>query len=364
MHGVTGQWNASLSINGQDFPINPTTVPNLMWHENVHQYLPTLNLTIADVTGDFATAAAAGDGVPIDLILGDGATNQSSATFNIQGAPKITPGNGYNLLHINAVLDKMSYLRGIIQGFHNGTSASVISSIAAQHGLQAEVDQTADSQVWLPNNKTIASFLRGVTNHGFVNEGSCMVTAVMSTGKLLYKNVMQAADSNVHFGQDGFNILDWNSTSKGMITNNVRGYGSTTVGYKQDGTLLELGKITFDLFSNFLSAAGVNIDSIGGLGTRIEPMVRPSGNTHDKYIEAAHQNQRQRALFSADLNILTDHVTPMDLLTKASAIPVNMLGSVPNDVVAGTYLVTSRTRSLLRNKYVEKIVLTGQSLSG
>lgn len=363
MYGVNGQWSAYLKIGGVEYAINPVSVPKLDWFENVHQNLPSLNLTLADKTNKFASIATAGDGVPIELTLGDGANNESSATFNIQGQPNIVQGNGYNYIHINAVLDKVSYLRSMITGLHEGTSASVLSAIASQHGLQADVDSTSDSQVWLPNNKTIASFVRSVADHGWTGEGGCLIPAVTSAGVFLYKNIMQAADSNKVFGQGYLPIMDWSAQSKAHVANHVRGYGSTTVGFDVTGAVSELGKITFSLFSNFLSASKVNMDSIGNLGAKIDAAVRPSGNTHENYQKALHQNRRIRSLFSSDINILVGMATEFDLLKKATVIPTDQLTSSPNTTVSGKYLLTARTRSLVRNKYVEKLVLTGQSLS-
>ncbi|QXV74129.1 hypothetical protein [Rhizobium phage RHEph12] len=53
MQGVKNQWNMALTIGGKDFKADPSTVRQCLWFENIHQHLPTLNLELIDVNGDF-----------------------------------------------------------------------------------------------------------------------------------------------------------------------------------------------------------------------------------------------------------------------------------------------------------------------
>lgn len=367
MQGVKGQWNMALNIGGKDFKADPTTVRQCLWFENIHQHLPTLNLELIDVTGDFSTIVAAGDGVPIDITLGDGdKAGENSASFNIMGAPSISHGQGYNLIKLNAVLNNVPFLRKVVTGLYEGPSNQVLQKVAGEVGLQFEGDSTGDAMVWLPNNKTLAGFVRSVANHGWVGAGSCMMLGVTSASKLLYKNVMQPAKSNETFGylaDSHVQIVDWDATSNGLLMNNNRGYGSTSVGYGMDGVLKELNKITFNLFSSFLSISTKNLDSIGPIGGRLDNLIRPAGNTHEKYYDARHQNQRIRSTFSNDLNMLIDQVSYTQLLSEALAIPIDFSKVSPNQSLTGPYILTARTRCLTRSKYCERLVGTSQGQS-
>lgn len=361
MFGVSGQWNAALAIGGKDYVINPTTVQELNWFETIHQNLPTLSLSLMDTDGTFATIAGAGDGVPIDLTLGDGGySGETTSKFNIIGQPQLSHGSGYTLIKINAVLDALPYMRKIVAGHYKGSSSSVIGQIASQNGLTFDGDVTADEMTWLPNNKTLASFVRHVANHGWVGVGSCMIAAVTSDKKLVYRNIAQPQNSGEHFGvNDGdTQMVDWSASSNSMVTNNNRGYGSTSFGFDEAGLVKELTKITFNMFSNFLPVSTANINSLGELGGRLDNLIRSAGNTHAKYDDAAHQNKRMRAIYSSDLNVVTAQVSKTELLKEVTASPIDFTTLQPNVSLAGPYIVTARTRSLLRSKYVERVTLT------
>ncbi|QXV74128.1 hypothetical protein [Rhizobium phage RHEph12] len=200
--------------------------------------------------------------MPVDITLGDGdRAGENSASFNIMGAPSITHGQGYNVIKLNAVLNNVPFLRRVVTGLYEGPSNQVLQKIAGEVGLKFQGDPTGDAMVWLPNNKTLAGFVRSVVNHGWVGAGSCMMVAVNSASEMLYRNVMQPQSSNETFGylEDGHvQIVDWDATSSGLMMNNNRGYGSTSVGYGMDGVLKELNKITFNLFSSFLSISTKN----------------------------------------------------------------------------------------------------------
>lgn len=366
MFGVKNQWNMDLSIGGKSFPSNTTTVRTCLWFENIHQNLPSLSLELVDESGDFSTIASAGDGVPIDITLGDGGkSGETSANFVILGAPQISRGQGTNLIKINAVLDHVNYLRSIVSGLYEGTSGAVLQKIAGSVGLTYKGDSSSDAQVWLPNNKTLSSFVRSVAMHGWAGAGSCFIPAVTSARELVYRNIMQPTSEGEIFGyEDGHVIiLDWDATSNAMVTNNNGGYGSTSVGFDPTGTLTELNKITFNLFSSVLGVSSKNIEAIGQLGGRIDGIIRSAGNTHENYEQAKHQNARIRSTFSADMNMLIADVSRTTLLSQLTAIPLDYSRRQPNQSLSGPYILTSRTRCLTRSKYAERLVATSQGAS-
>lgn len=365
MYGVSGQWNASMSIGGKPYPINPTNVKKLDWFESIHQNLPSINMQFIDIDGSFTSIAAAGDGVPIDITLGDGDKyGQTSAIFNILGQPEFTHGSGYTLIKVNAVLNALPYMRSIATGLMEGTSSTVLSQLAAKSGLKFLGDPTADAMVWLPSNKTIASFVREVASRGWVGPGSCMVPAVTDQNQLIYRNIMIPKGGGESFGLGcPIDIIDWAATSNAMLTNNNRGYGSTSAGFDITGEVQRLNKITFNMFSGFLSMAQSSVDSLGELGGRIDNLIRSAGNTHLNYEAAQHQNARLRDTFSTDLNISTDRASRSKLLDTVTAIPQDFTKKEPNRVVTGQYILTARTKQLSATGYAERLTLTSQGLS-
>ena len=310
MYGVKNQWNASLAIGGKFYPVNPTTVPSLVWFENIHQHLPSLKLSLIDRDGTFGSIASSGDGVPIDITLGDGGVSgEVSSRFNIQGQPQITHGGGHNILHINAVLDAVPFLRKVASGLFEGSSTDTLAKVAGQAGLGFSGISTADSQIWLPNNKTLAGFVRSVAQHGWIGAGHAVVPAVTDQFKLIYRDITNPISSGEIFSSSPdsgtIQILDWEASSVAAQANHNRGYGSTSSYFGADGIFKEFNKIAMTLFNNFLGASSININAIGELGGRLDNMIRPAGNTHEKYEEALHENRRIRSLYASDLKVLS-----------------------------------------------------------
>lgn len=369
MYGVKNQWNASLSIGGKFYPINPSTVPTIQWFENIHQHLPSLNLVLMDKDGTFGSIASTGDGVPIEITLGDGGrSGETSSRFNIQGQPQITHGRGYNLLHINAVLDAVPFLRRVVSGLYEGSSSATLAKVAGQVGLGFSGVSTSDSQVWLPNNKTLAGFVRSVAQHGWIGQGRAVVPAVTDQFKLIYRDITNPLSSGETFasregGRGVHTILDWEASSLAAQANHNRGYGSTSSFFGADGIFKEFNKVAMTLFNNFLGASSINIDAIGQLGGRLDNMIRPAGNTHEKYEEALHENRRVRSLYASDLKVVTCTASRSELLSKVAASPHNWGSGQSNQSLSGEYILTSRTRSIVRSKYVEMNVLTTSGMA-
>lgn len=368
--GVDNLWECSLSIGGKDYPATSTNLVEYMWFESVHQALPSLNLTFKDYTGEYASIAAAGDGVIIDTTVGDGKTGSTTGKFNIQGPPKISPGNGCYLVKVNAVADAIEYNRKIPSGLYEGTSQSVISRLASEVGLTPIAETaTNDSQVWLPNNNTVFNFVKSIAAHAYVGDSSAMVVGVTDQKQLVYGDANQLikSTSGLTFGykpEEGeIPIQDWEATSNGVVSNNFKAYGATTNFWSAEGILQELNKVSATLFGGTFGFSLGNASRLGDLGARIDTKPRPAGNTHDKYNEAEHINSRTRAMWNIDLNLVTYHWTNMRLLQSAYCHPQSHGLPGAAEMVTGTLLLTARTKCLFNSKYVERLTFTTNGAS-
>lgn len=365
-YGVEGLWNCALAIGGQEYPATTTNIVELLWFESVHQSLPSLNLTIKDWDESFAKIASVGDGVKIDITLGDGKGGETSATFNIQGPPQITPGNGYNTVKMNAVLDAIEYNRKIPQGLYEGTSNDAISKLAGEAGLTPVTPtSTNDSQVWLPNNNSIVNFVKSIAQHAYAGDSSAMTVGVTDQRQLIFgdANDLINQSTGVTLGYDESQghiiIQDWNGTSSGMVANNFKSYGATTAFWTPEGILSELNKVTATLFgTNLFSFSSQNSDRIGDMGTRVDMQPRPAGNTHDKYNEAAHINTRTRSMWNVDFNCTTYQYTGIQLLSGVDVAPYRYGLPGQSEIFTGRMLLTAKTKALFNSKYVERLTLT------
>jgi hypothetical protein len=368
-NSVKDQWELGFTIGGKEYPSpSPDNVIELLWFESVHQSLPSLNMTFKDETGEFVELVSAGDGTIVEVSLGDGRGQLTTASFNIQGSPQIDHGRGYYSIKINAVLDAVAYNRSIPTGLYEGSSADVIGRLASEHGLNAKTaGSTSDSQVWLPTLKTAAQWVKDIANRGYAGANSVMVSAVTDQKELVYGDVNKLMSTgSVVFGvNDGQVIInDWSATSNGMIGNNHKAYGATSGSNNEEGVFSELGKIATTLFGkSSFSFSSKNASATGTLGGRADNTPRPAGNTHKKYQDAAHQNSRGRATFNIDLNILTHMVSNANLLEGCEVNPINWAtsnhGTPPIlQCYQGRYLVTSKTKTLMGAKYCERLTLT------
>jgi hypothetical protein len=368
INGVAGQWSLGLSLGGLDYPASITNVPKFEVYETIHQSLPSLNLEIKDYTGDYIKSTASGDGTLVEAVYGDG-VNNNSATFMIQGNPSVRHEKGCSILSINAVLNHVNYLRRTALGSFKGSSSSVISKIASNVGLTPVTTSSADSQQWLPNNKSFADFAKSIKEHGWASESSLMMLAVSTQGELIYGNAEDLAKQDiVKFGVDEKNsiiIEDWSGTSNGLLSGASRGYAATTVTYDQKGVVQEFNAAKSSALGNILSF-GSSVGTLleGAVGGLVLVRPRSSGNTHENYIKAEHQNARQRALYNIDLNLLVNKVSGAKLLRGAYAEPPNYGAPEISKVYTGNYLVTAKTTTFQSQQYCERITLTTNSVGG
>jgi len=364
MYGIKDQWECSLSIGGKEYPAVPGNIVELNWFESIHQGLPSLNLTIRDLTEEFAKIASAGDGVKIEITLGDGREGSTSGVFNIQGPPQVMAGNGTTHVKSNAVLDTIEYNRKIAQGLYEGSSSEVISKLAQENGLTPIVaTQTNDSQVWLPNNNSIRNFVWNIANHAYAGDQSAMVFGVSDQKELIYGDANQLIRSGEKIlGYDEslghLVVQEWEGSSSGMIANNFKSYGATTSFWSAEGVLTELNKISANLFGTSFSFSQSNAQRIGDMGTRLDAQPRPAGNTHDKYNEAAHINSRTKAMWNIDVNALIYRHSGIRLLEGVDLKLLKHGETKPSEIYTGRALLTAKTKSLAASKYVERLTLT------
>lgn len=364
-YGVEGLWDCELSIGGKEYPATTTNINELLWFESIHQSLPSLNLTFKDWTGEYAKLAAAGDGVKINITLGDGKGGKTAAVFNIQGPPQVMAGNGTYMVKVNAVLDAIEYNRKMPSGLYEGTSSDAIKKLASEAGLTPEtVGNTNDSQTWLPNNKTIVNFIHSIASHAYAGDASAMIFGVTDQKKLIYgdANELIKQDSGIKFGYDPLQghiiIQDWNGTSSGMVANNFKSYGATTAFWSPEGILQEFNKITATLFGGMFSFSNDNAQRTGDLGARLDTKPRPANNTHEKYNEAEHINSRTKAMWNIDLNMIVYQWTGLELLKAAEVVPPSHGEPGVADMFTGKLMLTAKTKALMNSKYIERLTLT------
>lgn len=363
MQGVEGQWNASVVVNGKEIPLHPKSLQEFLIFNTIHQSLPSLRCTFKDDVAAFLSGLGLTDSMPIDVIIGDGGTGQVGALrFTMLGDAKITGSHSAEQVTFNAVLDKLPWMRQIVSGAVKGTSGDAIQRVASMAGLKTEIHSTNDAMTWLPNNKPLVAYARSVMERGWASAQSCMMMSVSDSGLLRYFDIDRVGQSSGGkvFGEGGHPVLSYEIDSKADLYNNTTGFGATSINLTPEGIFKELTKIDVRMLSSNLSAGARNIASIGAAGGRILNRALDVGNVHKMFNEALHQNQRQRSLYSYDVNILTDKLSGVELQDLVQLNLVMHGTGVPYVGQTGSYIVTAYTRLLAGNRYFEKLTLTSQ----
>lgn len=368
--GVHGQWFLDISIAGTPLVADPSLFSKLEIINNIHQHLPSIYFSYRDPTGDNSEMFKFKDGDAINVSLGTpGVHIYEGMSFAQLGSPRGDPSNKEGVL-VQGVLNKPAWLRKIVDTHTEGNSHEVFQKLAGQAGLQAIVDTAMDKMVWLPNRTSLAEYARFVADRAYGGKTSCFITAVTDTGKALFKDIDKIIQSGSkrllsQFYEPGsVNILSYEVTSKSHITNNSRGYGATSMATRNDGSTIELNKIDIRGFASALPFGDFFSSAIGDLGNRIMQMPTLTGNTHDKWADAIHQNMRIKSMYGFDIAVLTDTPSRLELLDKIEFKPLNRKTGQPVEALVGEYIVTAITKTIHGMRYYEKLTITSQGPNG
>lgn len=390
MAGVAGQWSLSVKVGGKELPLNPSNLSNLAIINNIHQFMPVLQMAFKDsasvLNGDLSAVA---DGTDVSIDIGHPSHHvYEGRKFKLTGSPNKVPGLSYSTISVDGLFHMVDWTRKVIDKHHEGTSADVIRAVGEAVGWKVKADATKDAMTWLPNNTILAQFAQHVAARGWAGAQSIMMLAASDSGVLAYRDADKLARSSpiktlASNPRDGdVYIRAHAAASKSAVTNAANAYGSTSMGMKPDGTWFEINKIASTLLSGRLSVGdaisavqtvsrlaeggadglinGLLGDAKKELGRRIEQFAPIAGNTHDKWYEAQHQNRRGRSLYAYDVAVISDMPLQVDLLDLVRLIPVDQQTGKVDEALVGNYVVTSNTKFMNGNGYAEKAVLTSQ----
>lgn len=363
MLGVAGQWGLEIKVNGNDIGANPNNCSFVIIN-NIHQNLPSFSVSFKDATGSMINNPPR-DGTPVSIACGLPERMNPAVQFVCIGEPQIS----HTTVTFQGVLNKISWTKKIVDKNFEGPTSSVIAQIAAQAGLIPDVDSTSDAMNWLPNRTSLVQFARHIMARSFSGEASAMMMAVTDTGKLKYKDLASLAGASAstlfsYVPGEGIPILAYATESKSAAANASQGYGATSIGVKEDGSIFEMGKVALKMLSSGSPISSAIQSAIGDLGARITNFAPLAGNTHEKWNEALHSNPRIKSTYAFDVSLLTNVPSFTELLSPVQIKPVNHATGEEATAVTGKYIVTAIAKTVVKNRYVEKVVATSQSVGG
>ncbi len=360
-YALSGRLEVGIQINGTDFPLDTFNLLNFLqigWTTRTN--LPTCHFAISDVRHTLDNLSLQ-DGIPLTITIAP--YGQATTTYNFRKFNHVKTFNGQCFQYeIDGYLDNPLFWTGTVTAGFTGTSGDLMSSVASKCGMTYDGVQTADSQLWLPRNRTYGEWTSFVVPRGYIDDSSCMVAGVDPTGagKLIYKNVTNLPDPTVTvvFGQQVSGSLTCSNyapaASSGM-GNKFQGYQHTRYGQSMTSATpsTAMSQMTFtpDVSGYYLNTdisqqIGQGYRTFGGIDV---------GNTHEKYDQAIYQNRRLASLYSLGVEFLMMSPSSLTLLDKFT-FQVDNETQKQDLPYAGTYTIGAKALFIQGGTYAEKLL--------
>lgn len=320
--------------------------------------VPTCHFAVQDVTHYFDVVNLQ-DGIPIQIVIKP--ITGDTTTFNFRKFNHKKTFNGQCFEYeIDGYYDAPLYWSQTSIAGIQGTSSTALSDIAATCGLKYSGVATADSQIWMPRNRTYCEFVKSVVSRGYASSTSYMCSGVDFTGTLLYKDVnnLPASTSTIILGQiqDGAWVAtDYRPVAVSGLTNKMQGYQHTR--YNQS--------LTTDTLSSSYSTLQLTPDVLAPLyNPQVAQQITSGyrsfggidvGNTHEAYELAYYQNQRYASFFSMAVEFQMYTPTTYTLFDKFT-FSVDSDAQKADVPYAGDYTVAAKAWYIQGGWFCEKIL--------
>jgi len=347
--------------------------------DDVGVLLPMFELSFLDVAGKSKDKVTIGDGTPFSATLGkaESAGNLREMKFNTFTVKehKETP-SGYEY-KIMGLLTAPKFLKGQFTKSFKGDSSTVIGNIAKECNLQYKSLTSApqDSQAWLSAGKAYGNFSHFVREHGWVNDKSCMHSAVAldyPSDTLIYVNLTEQVKTQPvatfciiepkSSTGPTFRILNYEVVNKGGMSNNLSGYGHQKIVEHMDGTAVVHNPVAATKMESSLNIDKSIKQDIPLVKREYSPI--DCGNTNDKFTKAYHQNARLRATYSNYLTLVTNEFTGVKLYDVVQVTLPDQVQGGSSDGNSGKYMVNGKIRIITGSNYYErlKLISTGSNV--
>lgn len=365
---VQDKVSVSLFIDGEEVLFGrANTLHSLQVSESVDLSVPMLHLSLSDQYEQISSEGMMADGALIRVVLHprtDASKTKLDATFRLNSVNRTTEG-GITKVSLDAYLDVPLYWHAASSREFKGTSSACLSSLAADCGMDSEVDSTCDAQTWYPAQTVNHLWARQVSQHGFKSSSSCMQLAVTANKRLLYKDLNLSRPhkdrmSYVEVRPEYILVTDAAPSIRSGTSNHVGGYYYGRVRQSIKSGVQVMSQVSAPKARGDKSLmVNKTLHSKVELGrTRFAPI--DVGNTHDNYESAYHQNLRLKSLYAASMAVLTPECTDLQLLDWVQFAVDSNYGSMAS--FSGLYQVMSKASILRGTDYVERFELGRRAL--
>jgi len=373
--GISGQLYFSLQVDGVEVPMPTSKAMEVMINHNCKQALPVAKIKIPDAANVFPQQIPVNDGSVLSVRLND---DQNEAypgymTLRSMGTPSRNPSTQHLQYGMLGMLDAIPYIRSNPSQSFQGSSAQAMQMVAQNLNLKYTGSiSTNDVMNWLPGRNTWAKFADHLALHGWIDPSTAVAHAVDEQRQLHHIDINDSfangkikarffygqtpTQASLSTGTPSFPVISYRSVNRSGLLNNTHGYGfRLNQNDIINGQVNRYSAITAQTVNNVLD---ISKDILGQIGLRARIDLPPidTGNTHDMYLSAKHQNRRTHAYYSQNAYILVPNTTGLTLFDMVS---FEMQTASFNDTSStGNYIITAMTRILKGSRYYEKIELT------
>lgn len=372
--GVSIKGISQISLTANSNPVQLSTGESTLAcvRDNVKQILPTLEFRFLDISNSFSNNQVA-DGSTLDVVIGDGNTQSSTLNFLSFGSPHKSPCSLGYLYNVHGIGSMAPILRECPSTAIEGTSLDVFKQAATKFNitLKTNLNSTDDNMVWRPGRQSWGTFLRYVANHAYSRDGGFISTAIDSEKNLYLIDVPQVfaqtdISAIIYNGNPQFSTaintqtkipcIQYKHVNRAGFHNNTEGFGSRVS--QTDPITGDVGKYS----KVKAQTSGNNLDISSNIYKTINQNAKlsiapiNSGNGHDNYIKARHQNNRLQTTYSNNLYVLLSGYSNLPLYSKVYF----KAGDTDNydEATVGFYILTGKVRFVKGGRYFEKIELT------
>lgn len=357
----------TLQVEGKDVSNSLNMIYSISIHENIMQHVPVMQFTFTDFGNELVKKLALSEATKVKITVGKTQANAVPREFRLFGFKQVAQREGPKLV-ANFILDCPKFATSSVTESYEGKSSDVIQELAGKCGLTAkDPTKTNDKQVWLNFGSTRASFLDDMTMHSFKDESACMIQALTTEKKLIYKDAMEELtkdNAKVVFslnagkdqGKRTIQVREIRDVSTSGAMNNWFNYG-----WKYPEHSLK-GKEKLNKTYKAKITSGklpINSDVKGAVQhAKLEYCSRlDCRNTHDNYNTAYYNNLRGRGLLSNKIHILIEEPSKVDLLDLVEYKHKMVDGQMGK--ATGKYLITAKVIFVTNGShYYEKLELT------
>lgn len=369
---IAGQIALSLRVDGVEVPLGNSRQAKVIINQSCRQLVPAMKCELPDFANVFGQQVPINDGSAIEIELNDDrqAAFNGSTVFNTFGTPHRQPAGQYMQYTVVGLLDAPLYLRGNPEKSITGSSADVMRAVAQRMDFKYnEKIVTNDHMMWRPGRETWGTFTGKTAQHGWIGEQSALLHAVDEQRNLRYVDVndlfanaaikahlIYGGSSNISPNIPRYLCTQYKAVNRSGMLNHWLGFGyRMTQSNITGGTTDSYSKIKGMTVNNSLDISKSTLKELNGRA-RIDLPPLNTGNTHDNFLRARHQNMRGLATYSQNVYVLIPMTTGLNLLDliefEAGA------ANYTDESVSGIYAVTNMTRMMANSRYYEKIELT------